>query len=108
MEATVTLPAIETPAADGAPSQVQPSVTAYLGAMQQGYRGRISRINAQDVLCAYTPAELERRLLEMGFVEGSAVEVLHQGAFRGDPIAVRVGHCTVALRRREAMAILVE
>lgn len=105
MEATVTLPKIETQPDDGATSQ--PSATAYLGAMQQGYRGRISRINAQDVLCAYTPAELERRLLEMGFVEGSAVEVLHQGAFRGDPIAVRVGHCTVALRRREAMAIIV-
>ena len=105
MEATVTLPKIETQPDGGA--STLPSATAYLGAMQQGYRGRISRINAQDVLCAYTPAELERRLLEMGFVEGSAVEVLHQGAFRGDPIAVRVGHCTVALRRREAMAIIV-
>ena len=36
------------------------------------------------------------------------VELLHQGLFGGDPIAVRVAHTTVALRRREAMAVLVE
>ena len=34
--------------------------------------------------------ELERRLIELGFVEGAEVEVLHQGLFGGDPIAVRV------------------
>ena len=53
------------------------------------------------------PAELERRLIELGFVEGADVELLHQGLFGGDPIAVRVAHTTIALRRREAMAILV-
>ena len=52
-------------------------------------------------------AELERRLIELGFVEGADVELLHQGLFGGDPIAVRVAHTTIALRRREAMAILV-
>ena len=51
--------------------------------------------------------ELERRLIELGFVEGADVELLHQGLFGGDPIAVRVAHTTIALRRREAMAILV-
>jgi ferrous iron transport protein A len=35
------------------------------------------------------------------------VEILHEGAFGRDPIAVRVDHATVALRRREAMSILV-
>ena len=44
---------------------------------------------------------------ELGFVEGADVELLHQGLFGGDPIAVRVAHTTIALRRREAMAILV-
>ena len=52
-------------------------------------------------------AELERRLLELGFVEGADVELLHQGLFGGDPIAVRVADATIALRRREAMAIMV-
>jgi ferrous iron transport protein A len=32
---------------------------------------------------------------------------MHEGAFGRDPIAVRVDHATVALRRREAMSILV-
>ena len=46
--------------------------------------------------------ELERRLLEFGFVEGAAVEVLHEGAIRHDPIAVRLDDMRVALRRRDA------
>ena len=35
-------------------------------------------------------AELERRLLELGFVEGASVEVLHEGPVGRDPIARRV------------------
>jgi ferrous iron transport protein A len=46
-------------------------------------------------------------LIELGFVEGASVEILHEGAIGRDPIAVRVDSATVALRRREAMAILV-
>ena len=52
--------------------------------------------------------ELEPRLIELGFVEGARVEVLHQGLFGRDPIAVRVNEATVALRRREAAAITTE
>jgi ferrous iron transport protein A len=51
--------------------------------------------------------ELERRLLEMGIVEGARIEVLHEGPIGRDPIAVRVDDSTVALRRREADVILV-
>lgn len=47
-------------------------------------------------------AELERRLLEFGFVEGAHAEVLHEGLFGGDPIAVRLDDMRVALRRRDA------
>jgi len=46
--------------------------------------------------------ELERRLLEFGFVEGARVELLHQGLFGADPIAVRVDDIRIALRRRDA------
>lgn len=46
--------------------------------------------------------ELQRRLLEFGFVEGARLEVLHEGAVRRDPIAVRVDDLRVALRRRDA------
>lgn len=46
--------------------------------------------------------ELHRRLLEFGFVEGARIELLHEGAIRRDPIAVRLDDMRVALRRRDA------
>jgi ferrous iron transport protein A len=46
-------------------------------------------------------------LLEFGFVEGAEIKVLHEGPIGRDPIAVRINGTTIALRRREAMAILV-
>jgi len=51
--------------------------------------------------------ELERRLLEIGFVEGARVEVLHEGFIGRDPIAVRLDDMRVALRRREAQGVLI-
>jgi ferrous iron transport protein A len=51
--------------------------------------------------------ELQRRLLEFGFVEGARVEVLHEGAIRRDPIAVRLDDMRVALRRRDAQDVWV-
>ena len=51
-------------------------------------------------------AELERRLLEIGFVEGAKVELLHEGFIGRDPIAVKLDDMRVALRRREARGIL--
>ena len=46
--------------------------------------------------------ELERRLLELGFVEGAQVSLLHEGLFGRDPIALKVDDMRVALRRHEA------
>jgi ferrous iron transport protein A len=51
--------------------------------------------------------ELQRRLLEFGFVEGARVRVLHEGAVRRDPIAVQVDDLRVALRRRDAQDVWV-
>ena len=77
-----------------------------LGLAKRGFRGEIQSIVVS--IDSTVPAlELERRLLELGFVEGASVEVLHVGPVRHDPIAVRVNDCTIALRRREAMAIMV-
>ena len=53
------------------------------------------------------PTELERRLLEIGFVEGARFELVHEGLFGRDPIAVKLDDMTVALRRREAASVLV-
>jgi ferrous iron transport protein A len=79
-----------------------------LGGEQIGFRGNINAIDSRDGSNALSPDELERRLIELGFIEGATVEILHEGIIGGDPIAVRVDNATVALRRREAMAILVD
>jgi ferrous iron transport protein A len=47
------------------------------------------------------------RLRHFGFDEGITVEPLHLGPFGRDPIAIRVGRMTVAIRRRHAGAIRV-
>lgn len=47
------------------------------------------------------------RLRHFGFDEGISVEPLHLGPFGRDPIAIRVGRMTVAIRRRHAGAIRV-
>ena len=85
---------------------IQPSAPADLGAAPLGFRGRIRAVN--PLAGSLPPEELERRLVELGFVEGAMVELLHQGLFGADPIAVRVDGVTIALRRREAAAVLVE
>lgn len=50
-----------------------------------------------------------RRLRELGFDEGVAVEPIHgKGLFVSDPLAIRIGRMTVAVRRAHATAITVE
>ncbi|HEY4855456.1 MAG TPA: FeoA family protein [Xanthobacteraceae bacterium] len=78
-----------------------------LGLARRGFSGRIKTIDVGAAAHGITAAELERRLLELGFLEGAAVEVLHEGPLGRDPIAVRLNGTTIALRRREAMAVFV-
>ena len=52
--------------------------------------------------------DLEDRLLEIGFEEGLSIKILHEGPISHDPIAVRIGQMTVALRRMEADAVQVK
>ena len=47
------------------------------------------------------------RLRHFGFDEGVKVEPLHLGPFGKDPLAVRVGRMTVAIRRAHARAVQV-
>jgi ferrous iron transport protein A len=77
-----------------------------LGQAPRGFRGRIRTLSVAGTLGPQA-AELERRLIELGFIEGADVEILHEGPLGRDPIAVRVNNATIALRRREAMTILV-
>lgn len=47
------------------------------------------------------------RLRHFGFDEGVMVEPLHLGPFGRDPLAIRVGRMTVAIRRSHARAVRV-
>jgi ferrous iron transport protein A len=78
-----------------------------LGIASRGFCGRIHAIHIEEGTNGLPAIELERRLLELGFIEGADVTVLHEGPVGRDPLAVRVNGATIALRRREAMAILV-
>jgi ferrous iron transport protein A len=78
-----------------------------LGLARRGFRGIVQHLAAGGAGSALTANELESRLIEFGFVEGARVEVLHEGIIGRDPIAVRVENVTIAVRRREAMAIIV-
>ncbi len=51
--------------------------------------------------------ELALRLVEIGFVPGEAVCIVANGVPGREPLAVRLGHTTFALRRREASMIRV-
>ena len=47
------------------------------------------------------------RLLEIGFLPGESVRVIGHGVPGHDPLAVRIGHSTFALRRHEAALVQV-
>ncbi|HET9388275.1 MAG TPA: FeoA family protein [Steroidobacteraceae bacterium] len=51
---------------------------------------------------------LDRRLLELGFCSGERIEIVAEARPGRDPFVVRVGHTTLALRRREVENIWVE
>lgn len=72
-----------------------------LSEARKGDRGVIVRVGG-DARTDDHALELERRLLELGFVEGAQVELLHEGLFGRDPIAIKVDEMRVALRRQEA------
>jgi len=78
-----------------------------LGLAKRGFSGVIQHLAAENAASALPDVELESRLIELGFVEGAKVEILHEGIVGRDPIAVRVDNITIAVRRREAMAIIV-
>ena len=67
-----------------------------------GTRAEIASVD-WDVL----EASEARRLRHFGFDAGVLVEPLHLGPFGRDPLAVRVGRMTVAIRRIHARAVRV-
>ncbi|MDR3606136.1 MAG: FeoA domain-containing protein [Oligoflexia bacterium] len=68
-----------------------------LGKLRRGQSGMIVSVKT-----------LETRLLEIGFLEGSHVEIVHEAPWGKDPIVVRVRGALIALRRQEADLVEVE
>ena len=79
-----------------------------LSAAGMGDTGVIVRVGGEADLATVARSELERRLLEMGFVEGARIRVLHEGFIGRDPIAVQLDDMRIALRRREAADVMVQ
>ena len=80
-----------------------------LATMRKGARGVVIAVrdDAQS-LGDEAQSTVSRRLLELGFVAGEPIEVIEEIWPGRDPIAVRIGNTTFALRRREASVVLVQ
>jgi ferrous iron transport protein A len=90
---------------DQAIPSVTPAAEISLCALERNVRARISRILTPDGL---EEQHLVLRLIEIGFLPGESVRVIAHGHPGREPIAVRLGHSTFALRRHEARFIQVE
>jgi ferrous iron transport protein A len=69
-----------------------------------GASARVVSVSSSD---SKTPAEVGRRLAELGFLPGEAVRIVARGLLARAPIAVRIGTGTFALRLFEAACIRV-
>jgi len=80
-----------------------------LAALRKGARGTVTSVrdDAQS-LGDEARSTVSRRLLELGFVPGESIEVIEEIWPGGDPMAVRLGNTTFALRRREVGSVFVD
>jgi ferrous iron transport protein A len=69
-----------------------------------GASARVVSVSSSD---SQAPAEVGRRLAELGFLPGEAVRIVARGLLARAPIAVRIGTGTFALRLFEAACIRV-
>jgi ferrous iron transport protein A len=75
-----------------------------LADLTPGTSARVTSVSATDTR---TPADVGRRLAELGFLPGEAVRIVARGLLARAPIAVRIGTSTFALRLFEAACIRV-
>jgi ferrous iron transport protein A len=87
------------------PARAVPPLGASLADLPLGALARVTGVHPAGASKA--ARELALRLLEIGFMEGEQVRVIAQGHPGREPIAVRVGGTTFALRRFEAEQVLV-
>jgi ferrous iron transport protein A len=72
--------------------------------LQSGTSARVVSVSEAD---SKAPADVGRRLAELGFLPGEAVRIVARGLLARAPIAVRIGTGTFALRLFEAACIRV-
>ena len=83
------------------PDQALPRAT--LDRLETHHAAVVTAIQAPDGM-----PEWRLWLEEIGFLPGEAVRVLARGVPGGDPLVVRVGGSTFALRQAEAACVQVE
>ncbi len=72
-----------------------------LDQLRKGDRATVLRVSGET-----GPAsELRLRLMELGFVPGEQIRIMAESFPGRDPMAIRVGSSTFALRRHEARCI---
>ena len=84
--------------------QLTVKTTLHLALLKKGDSALVTKLSD-----AGTPDQgaLRTRLLELGFVPGEKIRVVAESFPGRDPIAVRLGNSTFALRRHEAALVQV-
>ena len=78
---------------------MESTIEVQLDTMIPGERGTVSRINTVG-------SALKQRLLEMGLIRGTPVELVRVAPM-GDPIEVRVRGYRLSMRRLEAESVII-
>lgn len=71
--------------------------------LDQAELGQTFRVDA--IHAPHTAPEWSRWLEEIGFIPGEQVTLMAKGIPGGDPLVIRVGQSTFALRRAEAACV---
>jgi ferrous iron transport protein A len=79
-----------------------------LDALAVGSSGVVVHVKPADPRDQDEGADLVRRLMELGFVPGERIRMLKRGMPGGEPLAIKVGNSTFALRRFEAALISIQ
>ena len=79
-----------------------------LDALAAGLSATVIHVAPADPQSVDAGVDLVRRLMELGFVPGERIRMLRRAMPGGDPMAVKVGESTFALRRFEAALISVQ
>ena len=84
-----------------------PTLTT-LDALAAGKSATVIHLAPSDRRDGDGGVDVSRRLMELGFVPGERIRMLKRGVPGGDPVAVKVGQSTFALRRYEAALISIQ